>query len=1027
MAKAAGKNPKGKKTANLRHVEALSSRYFVGIDLGTTNSSVAYIDRLNDEGPLDIKLFNIPQVISPGIVAPLELLPSFFYFPAGFELGENAIKLPWDETPKYAVGHFARVQGALVPGRMVSSVKSWLCNSHVDRQKKILPWNKDNNMESFSPVEISAQYLAHIKNAWNHEISGGDSDYKLENQEIILTVPASFDDAARELTLKSAYDAGLKNVTLLEEPQAAFYYWIYKNKVDWADKLKDGDIILICDIGGGTTDFSLVLASKNKDNYLELKRIAVGEHILLGGDNMDMAVANHIETNYIKDGRRLDPLTWTSLCMKCRSLKEKLLGGNSAEASISISGRGKSIVGSTMKFTLKKDEITKIFIDGFLNDVNFDTINSRFKSAAGLRESGLPYADDPSISNHLARFLSRHTADISSERGQKFVHPNKILFNGGVFKSEIIKNRISSLVTKWVGGRINKPGDTEYSLEVLNNENLDLAVSLGAAYYAYSKSGSKNSAGESGVRIKSGSARSYYIGVENQEGIGQSDKNSESEGIRLENAVCIIPRGMDEGKKNTLNAGFQVLTNVPVQFVLYSSTTHEAAPGDLIQINDGGDFLKLPPLLTCLSYGKKSKNPLIDVNLSAYLSEIGTIDLYCVSKSSEHRWKLQFNFRKHEASAAQSDKASQNIFNENNETSLDNTNKDIENTENNFKNDGSSIGNDINNPEPKNHTSTQSAITEAKLKEAEALIENTFNNKTPDCQSALAGLIKSIETLFGARKEEWPLAVLRQLFGSILKTANTRTYTQAHEERWFNLAGFLLRPGFGAVMDDWRVKEALRVTFSGLEFKSNKNSIINWYVFLRRLAGGMTPGQQMELYNKTLKEKLFGSKKEEKSFKINANNQEMVELIRIAVNFELLNENEKTQLGNQIKKAIKRDGINPAAAWALSRVGARRLMYGESNYVLPAETVEKWIETLMEFDWIKEKYIPLSVIMMARVTGDRKIDISAETMSKIQKRLEQCPESDHLYDLLMNLSSMNDGDQKIFVGDSLPCGIILKK
>lgn len=976
-----------KQPKNLRRVDALTARYFVGIDLGTTNSSVAYIDRLSEQGPTVIKTFMVPQLSAQGVIEKFEALPSFFYFPAGFELAEGAIKLPWNESAEYAVGKFAREQGAIVPGRMISSVKSWLCNGRVDRQKKILPWNKDNNMAGFSPLEVSSYYIQHIKNAWNHEMSGGDPDYFLENQQIILTVPASFDESARELTLKAAQLAGLKNITLIEEPQAAFYYWIYKNKVDWNEKLNDGDVILICDVGGGTTDFTLIHASKNGDDYLELKRVAVGDHILLGGDNMDMAIAHHIEKTRMADKPRLDALSWTSLCMKCRSLKESLLGGSSNDSgSISIAGRGRGVVASTMKFTLTRDEISQILLDGFLNDVDFNSIDKKISSVAGLRESGLPYAEDPSISNQLAKFLKRHVKDIARDSARAFVRPDKILYNGGVFKSSAIRTRATELVKSWLGGG----GSDAGGFSVLDNGDYDLSVSLGAAYYAYTRSGS-------GVRIKSGSARSYYIGV------STGDEGHAYTPGRSEKAVCVVTRGMEEGRKSSIEAGLSVITNQPAQFALFSSTVEEGAIGDIIDIDDE-NYIKLPPLFTCLNYGKKSKTPRIDISLSAYLSEVGTIDIYCLSKTSDHRWKLQFNFRKHETSAAGAKQS------EVGESEL----KPI-----------SEAGETHAASEDKNINQQPAPIDADTLKKAEALIEAAFAEKTSAAADNLNRIVKNLEARFNLKKEEWQPDLIRALFAVMIKTAESKKISAAHEERWYNLAGFLLRPGFGAPMDDWRVKEALRVSFGGINFRGNKNSIINYYIFLRRIAGGMSAGQQLEVYNR-LKEQIFGSKKSgDKPFKVSANNQELVELLRMAASFELLPEQDKVQLGNLLKKTIRRDGPNIISVWALSRLGARRLVYGGPDCVVKPETAEGWVNVLLEFDWSKESYIPYSAILMARVTGDRKLDLGAAVMAEIQKRIETCPASEHLYDLLMNLAVLDENDQKLFFGESLPHGIVI--
>ncbi len=1001
-----------------RRIEPVCARYLVGIDLGTTNSSVAYIDRLNEEGPTVIKTFMIPQLSAPGVIEKFETLPSFFYFPAGFELAEGAIDLSWRTGAQYAVGRFAREQGAVVPGRMISSVKSWLCNGRVDRQKKILPWNKDNNMAGFSPLEVSSYYIEHIKNAWNHEMSDGDPDYTLENQQIILTVPASFDESARELTLKSAYMAGLENITLIEEPQAAFYYWIYKNKTDWNKILNDGDVVLICDAGGGTTDFTLIHASKNGDDYLELKRVAVGDHILLGGDNMDMAIAHHIEKTRMENKSRFDALSWTALCMKCRALKESLLGKTAGdEESISISGRGRSVVASTMKFTLTREEVSRILLDGFFNEVDFNTIDKKISAAAGLRESGLPYAEDPSISNQLAKFLKRHVKDIARENGRAFVRPDKILYNGGVFKSAVLRERMSGLIAGWAegestrcAGRADNAGASGgRGFEVLHNHDYDLSVSLGAAYYAYAKSGG-------GVRIKSGSARSYYIGVSGGESSHACDPR------KKDKAVCVVTRGMEEGRKAAIEAGLSVITNQPARFALYSSTVNEGVIGELVEINDE-NYLRLPPLFTCLNYGKKSRAPHIDISLSAYLSEVGTIDIYCLSKISEHRWKLQFNFRRHEEAAGM------NNVDKEMDAAAD-AGRDIDekfNPDGGVDAGGAGICRGTNESERPagNHTAAGGGSTA--VKDAEVIIESAFSEKSAAAAEPLNRLVKILERHFDMKKEEWRSDILRGLFSVMIKTADYKKISAAHEERWYNLAGFLLRPGFGTPLDEWRVKESLRVSFGGINFRGNKNSIINYYVFLRRIAGGMTAGQQLEIYNK-LKEHIFGSKKGgERPFKVSANNQELVELLRMAASFELLPEQEKVQLGNLLKKTIRRDGPNPVSVWALARIGARRPVYGGADCAVKPEAVESWISALLEFDWAKEAYIPYSAILMARVTGDRKLDIGGEIIASVQKRIDTCPSSEHLYDLLMNLAALDEDDQRLFFGDSLPHGIVINQ
>lgn len=600
-----------------------SPRYIVGLDLGTTNCVVAYVDtQVPETETPPIQLFHIPQLVTPGNVEERDLLPSFLYLPVAREFPDGSLNLPWTEELPFAVGTLARTRGAEVPNRLISSAKSWLCHVGVDRTAPILPWGGGEDLKKMSPLEVSAQYLSHIRSAWNSLMAQENPEWVLEQQEVFLTVPASFDAAARELTVQAAERAGLPSVRLLEEPQAAFYSWIETAGEQWRKQVKVGDVILVSDIGGGTSDFSLIAVS-DEGGELELKRIAVGEHILLGGDNMDLALAYAVQQKLSAKGTKLDAGQLRGLWQSCRVAKENLLQSGAAQKQpITVLGRGSSVIGGTIKTDLAFDELEKTLVDGFFPQCEAGAMPKSGRRV-GLQEMGLPYAADPAVTRHLAKFLTQQK-DTGSDT-HSFVHPTAILFNGGVMKAPLLRQRLVEVLNGWLSQ------EESPALRMLEGTNLDHAVARGAAYYGLARRGK-------GVRIRGGAARSYYIGIETSmpavPGMAAPLK-----------ALCVAPFGMEEGTESDIpGQEFGLVVGEPAEFRFLGSTTRRGDQVGTFIEEPGDDIEELTPMETTLSWiGQEGVT--IPARLHVHLTEVGTLELWAVSRDETHRWKLEFNVR----------------------------------------------------------------------------------------------------------------------------------------------------------------------------------------------------------------------------------------------------------------------------------------------------------------------------------------------------------------------------------------------
>ncbi|MFO0811155.1 MAG: Hsp70 family protein [Gemmataceae bacterium] len=595
-------------------------RYVVGIDLGTTNCALAYVDTAGDDasiGPLPL-----PQVVAPGEVAERQLLPSFLYLPGPGEQPAGALRLPWAPERDYAVGEFARNFGSQVGTRLVASAKSWLCHPTADRKAPILPWKAPDTTRHVSPLEASRLYLSHLVESWNNTIAKSDPAARLELQDVVLTVPASFDAAARDLTIEAARAAGLVNLTLLEEPQAAFYAWLDAHRDDWRSLVKVGELILVADVGGGTTDLSLIEVGEEAGS-LVLTRLAVGEHILLGGDNMDLTLAHTAAAKLAQKGVKLDAGQMLLMAHSARRAKEELFANPKlASAPVTVLGRGSKVIGGTIQTELTRSEVEQVLVDGFFPQVGADAEPARAR-AAGLQELGLPYASDPAVTKHMAAFLAKHSAAVK-ERGTKPM-PTAVLYNGGVFKATVLRDRLQKTLAKWA-----KDGGAGKLRELPGND-LDLAVARGAAYYGLVRRGK-------GVRIRGGTARAYYIGVE-------TSLPAIPGGPPPLKALCVAPFGMEEGTETDLPANeFGLVVGEPVEFRFLGSTTRrEDAPGVLLD-DWVGDIEELAPLSVTLTR-KGGTGGVVPVHLHARVTEVGLLEVSCRSRDGGESWKLEFNVR----------------------------------------------------------------------------------------------------------------------------------------------------------------------------------------------------------------------------------------------------------------------------------------------------------------------------------------------------------------------------------------------
>jgi len=963
------------------------ARYLIGIDLGTTNSALAYVDlqRRPKGGRPEIHTFSIPQLVAPGELGARPLLPSFLYLPGPHDLPAGSVALPWDPKRSYAVGEFARNHGARIPGRLVTSAKSWLCHAGVDRSAAILPWTAPPDVARISPVEASARYLQHMVESWNYRMAADRPEDRLEKQAVVLTVPASFDDVARNLTVDAARRAGIEDLTLLEEPQAAFYCWLATHPPQEAALLKPGARCLVVDVGGGTSDFSLIRAIEQQGE-LGFVREAVGEHLLLGGDNMDLALAKFVEARLPGAGR-LDAAQYGMLTQACRCAKEALLGPSPPESyTTTVMGRGRQVVGGAQHASLAPRDVREIIFEGFLPLVPYDAEPSR-GARTGLHEMGLPYVSDPAITRHLATFLKRHPPDPPAlgaalgaglpalgagvptppHRGE----PQAILFNGGVFQPEALRHQLVDALRHWYDAP-----QQRWELLVLSNPSLDLAVAWGAAHYGWLRH-------TGGRRIGGGIARSYYVGVAAASSSPEAQPGATS-------VLCVVPQRLEEGKEIVLEKPeLELALGQPVLFPLYTSTVRsDDRAGDLLQVAPQ-QLLQLPPLHTILRGGKRSGTKHVPVTLAARSTEIGTLELWCVAKEGDNRWRLEFNVRdivKDDAPAASASEAGEG----------------------------------------------QTAITdvwpEIQVQEAARLIRDVY--RLPDAPVAPQDLTKTLELALDAARHDWPTGLCRRLWEFLAEVAEERRRSPAHLSRWYHLAGYCLRPGFGDALDRFRVEQLWKQmrtpprTEPGRAAARLVEGGADYWIMWRRVAGGLNASLQQSLYDRLRPALLPGKGKA--GVKPGAN--ELAEMWRAAASLERLDVKHKEAMGAALLKLLRRGPVPTYGFWAVTRLGARVLLYGPLNAVIHHTLAERWLEQLLAFEPTHESERlawAFCLTQLARRTGQRALDVDDAYRDRVLAVLRSLSVPGHWIRMVEEVSEMDGEEQSQMFGESLPIGLRL--
>jgi molecular chaperone DnaK (HSP70) len=981
--------------------------YVVGIDLGTTHTVVAYAQLNPQAGPTggdkgaapgEIQLFEIEQLVSPGELAALPLLPSVRYHVGAGELAPGELQLPWPQADvdadadaagleQVVFGQLARQLGAQVPGRLVSSAKSWLSHPTVDRLAPILPWGAAADVPKVSPVAASASYLSYVRAAWNWKFPHSP----LEQQELVLTVPASFDEGARALTLSAARQAGLPQLRLLEEPQAVFYDWLARHRDRLATELAQTRLVLVCDVGGGTTDLSLIKVELH-DGQPQLTRIGVGNHLMLGGDNMDLALAHEVETRMTAPAPapasatatataqatpRLSASQLAQLMDRCRVAKELLLAADAPEQlPVTLLGGGSRLVGGSRSVTLTRAEVEHLIVDGFFPRVDAGAQAQQARS--GIVAFGLPYARDPAVTRHIADFLRQHAQ----------VVPDTLLLNGGVFRADALVQRLAQTLGAWRGA----------PLRLLHNDNPDVAVARGAVAYALSQHGLA-------PKIGGGSARSYFLLLEDA---SDSVKKRGRDGVASSpSGICILPRGSEAGQE-VLLAGrtFALRLGQPVRFHLFSSVADAADHrpfelGELLRL-DEDKFVRLPPIATVLGATSADETwagglngiKEIPVQLLTSLTEVGTLEMHCVSLTdASQRWLLEFDLRQ------------QNV--------------------------GSDPAGDSGS-----NSGSADRLASARLAEAIEKINRIFGpGSQPVAGKEVKQLRTHLEHILGDR-ERWTTPDLRQLFDALWTRARTRRRSVEHERVWLNLAGYCLRPGFGYPLDEWRLQQLWTLFPSGVQFGKDKQVGAEWWTLWRRVAGGLGAPEQLRLlddfaYNLQANE--LGTQISDAK-PVKGSDEDM---LRLGASLERIPVAYKIEIGEWLlgrlhksaAAAAKRGSDDPASdsryLWALGRIGARQPFYGNSHDVVPAETAAVWLNTLLALDWKRIEPAAFAATHLARVTDDRTRDLPLALREQIVQRLLAIHAPPIWAEMVRHRVELDAATERRVLGESLPPGLKL--
>ncbi len=967
-----------------------SAQFVVGIDLGTTHSvlSAALLERPR------VHLVPVPQLVAPGELSERDLLPSFLYLPTQGEFSPQERTLPWGQST-HIVGEYARKQGAKNPNRLVASAKSWICHGGVNRRAAILPWSAPDELAHVSPYEAQVAYLAHLAHTWNDK----HPDAPLHEQDVVVTVPASFDESARILTSEAAAEAGLGEVRLLEEPQAAFYDYlgalnegsIPASSSGTTDQppsndqaktaraqLADARLILVVDVGGGTTDLTLlrVLPSPAGDASAlpTLERIAVGGHLMLGGDNMDAALAFYALQ---KSGlaQPSDATIWSRLVQSARDVKERLLGVDAPQSAvISYQGRGSSLIGSTKSIVITQEEAIGVLLDGCFPQTARSEVAER-TARVGLTTLGLPYTNDTAVPRHICAFLRRHAAAAEEAGASVFdglPRPDLLLLNGGVFQAPAAVQRLMEVFASWYDGA---------APSLLEHTSLDTSVARGAVRYGLALRGL-------GTVIGGGTPKAYYVGLEHE---GRT------------RALCIAPRNVEPGTRITVPERlFELRLNEPVAFPLFTYTGDRADPaGALVDVDAGSDALEpLPPLETLLRGQKdvKVRETAVSVSIETFLDDGGNLRLALVSAQlPPRRWTLDFVVRKgaavSEVTAGQRPDASPG---RGGSTALPSQ---------------GAAAVDI----PTDEEAEQGAPVHPQASKAARLVVEAFRS---DDEESASGLRSELEALLGPRGE-WSLATCRAIADACLQVEARRARSAAHELNWLRLSSWTLRPGFGARGDRQRLDALWSIEPAG-PAHATKTNWAEWWILWRRVASGLGEERQHALFEH-VRPGLWPPGKRDGSAP-GAPLHGPVEAMRMIAALERLLPAEKVRAGTRFIEQAKKLG----SYWPLGRVGARVPFHGSAANVVPKVQAEAWLEKLFELDWKVTDGAAFAAASLARVAGDSQLDVSAALRERVAQRLVDISANATWVDMVLRPTNLDGGDVKRVLGDSLPAGLRLR-
>jgi molecular chaperone DnaK (HSP70) len=912
------------------------AKFSIGIDLGTTNCAMAF-EAFDGNNPHN-EVFLIPQWETLSAFSEAATLPSFLYLPQEHEhmLGQGT------EQQEWVPGRFARKQAVELPGRVVHSAKSWLAHHAVDRDAPFLPWRTDEIPveKRISPIRASALLLEYLRATWDAKFAG--EGHRFDLQDITITVPASFDAVAQRLTMDAAREAGFPGtVRLLEEPQAAFYWWLEQHSAEIWNRLPEGGIhhLLVIDIGGGTSDFSLFEINRQSGTSLpRIRRIAVSDHLLLGGDNIDLALAHHIESQVANEA--LSVTQWNFLVARCRDLKERCLADASGQVfSVSIPGRGSSLLGGTLSGQIGRTEIESIVLDGFFPECDADDRPAR--TQAGLREWALPYAADSAVTRYLADFL----------RGRPRV--DAILFNGGTLSPEALRHRLQEQITRWQRGA---------GPRILHNSEPSLAVARGAARFG-------SIVHHRARRIEAGAARAIYLEVHQR-------SPKEQIGPAL---VCILPRSAaSEEEFRVSELGLELRVNRPVRFQPYYSTRRDQdRAGSLVKWNDR-DFQRLPPLQSTARFtGARPEDDRVPVTLTARMNELGLLQVACVSADpNQHEsWALEFNLREHEPG--------------------------------NEKDAGDDEG-----------VRMDSGVDPARLDAARARIETLFSQPLDRRDKLTAtNLLKSLEKILGLPKANWNWVLIRSLWPALYECIWYRERSVEHEEAWLILAGFLLRPGFGAAGDDALIDELWRLHTDGLAYPG-KRIQLQQFILWRRVSGGLNQERQETVLAPELP-------------KLRAQKNLPPELLRLTGSLERINPITKAELVDLFLPTVRELAAakQHCASYlvALGLLLNRSPLYAGPETVVAANRVEQAFETLRDLDWTEPELAEIQTLFLraARIVNNPNVDLPKSLREKIASKLEKSGVAPLKLRGLRTFLPVAGLDRSSLFGESLPPGLVI--